>query len=157
LLALLANEAVVEAEPLDVGLNVAVYVALDPAGIVAGNVSPLITNSEPTTLTPETVTSAVTAVSCPVAVPLVPTTTFRGTATVVGTAVSAPAADAIAVPLKIIDRLGFDAFDVTVAAPGNVPAEVGANVTVKVVLCPGVNVAGGVIPLRLNPVPLIPT
>jgi hypothetical protein len=58
-----------------------------------------------------------------------------------------------AVPLKGIDRLGFDAFEVTVTVPGKEPAEVGANVTVKVVLCPGVNVTGGVIPEMLNPVP----
>jgi hypothetical protein len=62
-----------------------------------------------------------------------------------------------AVPLKGIDRLGFEAFDVIVVVPGNVPADVGAKVTVNVVLCPAVNVNGIVIPLRLNPVPLIPS
>ena len=62
-----------------------------------------------------------------------------------------------AVPLKGIDKLGSDAFEVTVAVPGNVPAEVGAKVTVKVVLCPAVNVTGGVIPEMLNPVPDAPT
>src|ERR1700691_2573332 len=50
-------------------------------------------------------------------------------------------------------KLGFDAFDVTVKVPGNVPADVGANFTVIVVLCPAVNVTGGVIPEMLNPVP----
>jgi hypothetical protein len=34
-----------------------------------------------------------------------------------------------------------------------VPADVGAKVTVKVALCPAVNVTGGVIPEMLNPVP----
>jgi hypothetical protein len=34
-----------------------------------------------------------------------------------------------------------------------VPVEVGAKVTVNEVLCPGVNVTGGVIPETLNPVP----
>jgi hypothetical protein len=34
-----------------------------------------------------------------------------------------------------------------------VPAEVGANFTVIVALCPAVNVTGGVIPEILNPVP----
>jgi hypothetical protein len=58
-----------------------------------------------------------------------------------------------AVPLKGIDKLGFDAFELTATVPGKEPAEVGANVTVKVVLCPGVNVTGGVIPEMLNPVP----
>jgi hypothetical protein len=57
------------------------------------------------------------------------------------------------VPLKGIDKLGLDAFEVTVTVPGNVPADVGAKVTVKVVLCPAVSVTGGVIPEMLNPVP----
>jgi hypothetical protein len=54
-------------------------------------------------------------------------------------------------------KLGFDAFDVTVAVPGNVPAEVGAKVTVNVVLCPAVKVTGGVIPETVNPAPDSPT
>jgi len=58
-----------------------------------------------------------------------------------------------AVPLSGIDKLGFDAFEVTVTVPGNVPAAVGANVTVNDVLCPAVNVTGGVIPEMLNPAP----
>jgi hypothetical protein len=58
-----------------------------------------------------------------------------------------------AVPLKGMDKLGFEAFEVTVTVPGNVPADVGAKVTVKVVLCPAVSVTGGVIPEMLNPVP----
>jgi hypothetical protein len=150
--ALLAKEAVVDAVPLDVGVNVTVYVALLPAGIVTGNESPLIVNSDPTTLTDETVTLAVAAVSCPVAVPLVPTTTLPGIVTVVGFAVSVPAA-ATAVPVRGIDKLGFEAFDVTITVPLNVPVDVGANVAVNDVLCPGVNVTGGVIPEILKPVP----
>jgi len=62
-----------------------------------------------------------------------------------------------AVPLKGIDKLGFDAFEVTATVPGKEPAEVGAKVTVKVVLCPGVNITGGVIPEMLNPVPVAAT
>ena len=58
-----------------------------------------------------------------------------------------------AVPLTEMAKLGFDAFDVTVTVPGNVPAEVGAKVTVNVVLCPGVKVTGGVIPETVNPAP----
>jgi len=58
-----------------------------------------------------------------------------------------------AVPLKGIARLGFEAFDVTVTVPGNVPADVGANFTVNVVLCPAANATGVVIPETLNPVP----
>jgi hypothetical protein len=62
-----------------------------------------------------------------------------------------------AVPLNGIDKLGFDAFEVTVTVPGNVPSAVGANFTVIVVLCPGVNVTGGVIPETVNPAPDSPT
>jgi hypothetical protein len=153
LLALLANEAVVDAEPLDVGLNVTVYVALEPAEIVTGNASPLITNSEPTTFTPETMTLAVAAVSCPVAIPLVPTAILPGTATVGGTAVSVPPGAATDVPLKGIDKLEFDAFELTVSVPVNVVTVVGAKVTVNDVLCPAVNVTGVVIPEVVNPVP----
>jgi hypothetical protein len=58
-----------------------------------------------------------------------------------------------AVPLNEMARLGFEAFEVTVSVPGNVPADVGANFTVNVVLCPGVNVTGGVIPETANPAP----
>ena len=76
-----------------------------------------------------------------------------GTVTVPGFAVSVPAAEATAVPLSGIGKLGFDASEVTVTVPGNVPVEVGANFTVNDVLCPGVNVTGGVIPEMLNPVP----
>jgi hypothetical protein len=58
-----------------------------------------------------------------------------------------------AVPLSGIDKLGFEAFDVTVTVPLNAVTLVGANLTVNVVLCPGVNVTGGVIPETLNPGP----
>jgi len=57
-----------------------------------------------------------------------------------------------AVPLSGIDKLGFDAFEVTVTVPLDVPAEVGAYVTVNDMLCPGVNVPA-VKPETLNPVP----
>ena len=62
-----------------------------------------------------------------------------------------------AVPLNEMGKLGFNAFEVTVTVPGKEPADVGANVTVNVVLCPAVNVTGGVIPEMLNPVPDAPT
>jgi hypothetical protein len=73
----------------------------------------------------------------------------------VGVAVNV--AGVTAVPLKGIDRLGFDAFEVTVTVPGKEPGDVGANVTVNVALCPAVNVTGGVIPETVNPAPDSPT
>jgi hypothetical protein len=54
-------------------------------------------------------------------------------------------------------RVGFEAFDVIVTLPLALAAEAGVNVTVKVAPWPAVNVTGAVIPLRLNPVPLIAT
>ena len=53
--------------------------------------------------------------------------------------------------------VGLEAFEVTVTLPLTLPADAGVNLTLKVVLCPAVSVTGAVIPLRLNPVPLIPT
>ena len=76
-----------------------------------------------------------------------------GTATVAGIAVSVPPSPLRPFRSKEIDKLGFEAFDVTVAVPLDVYAEVGAKVTVNVVLCPAVNVTGGVIPEVVNPVP----
>src|ERR1700722_12000598 len=69
----------------------------------------------------------------------------------VGDAVKVAAATEV--PFRGIDKLGFDAFHATVAVPGNVPPDVGAKVTVKIVLCPAVNVTGVVIPETVNPVP----
>jgi hypothetical protein len=62
-----------------------------------------------------------------------------------------------AVPDNGIVRVGFEALDVMVKLPLALPADCGANVTVKVALCPAVSVTGAVIPLRLKPVPLIVT
>ena len=63
----------------------------------------------------------------------------------------------IPVPANGMDRVGFDAVEVTVMLPLALAADCGANVTLKLVLWPAVSVTGAVIPLRLNPVPLIPT
>jgi hypothetical protein len=62
-----------------------------------------------------------------------------------------------AVPDKGIVRVGFTAVDVTVRLPVALPADCAVNVAVKVALCPAASVTGVVIPLKLNPVPVIPT
>jgi hypothetical protein len=54
-------------------------------------------------------------------------------------------------------RTGLEAFEVIATLPLKLPADCGANVTVKEALCPGVNVTGVVIPETLNPVPLAAT
>ena len=61
------------------------------------------------------------------------------------------------VPDNASVSVGLDALDVMVTAPLAAPAPDGANFTLKVALCPAVSVTGAVMPLRLNPVPLIPT
>jgi len=156
LVALLANDALVDAVPLEVGVNVTVYGTLWLVGMVTGNERPLIANSEPVTVTEETVTLAVAAASCPIVVPLVPTTTLPGTVTVVGFAVSVPTLAGTTVPLSGINRLGFDASEVTVTVPGNEPVDAGAKVTLNEVLCPGARVVGILKPLIRKPVPVTP-
>ena len=54
-------------------------------------------------------------------------------------------------------RFGLGAFEVMVTLPLTLPADAGVNVTLRLALCPAASVTGIVIPLRLNPVPLIPT
>jgi hypothetical protein len=49
------------------------------------------------------------------------------------------------------------AFDVIVTLPLELPADCGLKLAVKLVLCPAPSVNGVVIPLKLKPVPLIPT
>jgi len=70
----------------------------------------------------------------------------------VGFAPSTPGATPV--PVNGIVRAG--AFEVIVTLPLTLLADAGVNVTVKVALWPAVRVAGVVIPLKLNPVPLIP-
>jgi hypothetical protein len=53
-------------------------------------------------------------------------------------------------------RVGLDAFEAIVILPLRLAAEAGVSATVKFALCPAVSVTGAVIPLKLNPVPLIP-
>ena len=62
-----------------------------------------------------------------------------------------------ATPVPDNGMVSVGAFEVIMALPLTLPADAGVNVTVKVALCPAVSVAGVVIPLKLNPVPLMPT
>ncbi len=61
------------------------------------------------------------------------------------------------VPDREMLRVGFVALDVIVTLPLALPEEEGANETLKVALCPALNVTGAVIPLKLNPAPLTAT
>jgi hypothetical protein len=112
-------------------------------------------NAELLELAAVTVTFVPLAVRLPDAVPLVPTTTLPKPR-VVGVTVSWPAA-AVPVPDSGIVSVGLVAFEVTVTLPLAFAADCGVNVILKVALWPAVSVTGAVIPLRPNPVPLIPT
>jgi len=96
----------------------------------------------------------VLAVSVPFAVPLVPTTTLP---TAIGLVTLKLPCEPTAVPVTGIVRVGFCASEVTVMLPLKVPGDCGANFTLNETLCPGVNVTGGVIPEKVNPVPLAAT
>lgn len=70
----------------------------------------------------------------------------------VGFATNAPGVTPM--PDKPMLSVGFEAFEVMVTLPLALPAEVGANVTVKLVLCPAASVIGAMMPLKVKPVPL---
>lgn len=61
------------------------------------------------------------------------------------------------VPDKGIVNVEFEASEVSVTAPVTLPVEPGANFTVKFVVCPALRVNEGLMPLSVNPVPLIAT
>lgn len=143
------------AAPETCGLNVTVNEALWPAGMVRGNERPPKLNTELFELAAVIVTFAPLAVRLPDATPLVPTTTLPRPS-VVGLTVSVPAA-AVPVPDSGIVSVGLDAFEVMLTLPLAAAADCGVNVTVKLVLCPAVSVTGAVIPVKLNPEPLMPT
>jgi hypothetical protein len=141
--------------PALVGANSTVNVVLCPAVNVTGGVIP-----EMMYPAPDSPTAVIVALVPPVFLivsvwlEFCPTVTFVYVK-LVGDAVKVAAVTAV--PLNGTARLGFDAFDVTVTVPVNVPADVGANFTVNVVLCPAVSVTGGVIPEMLYPVPVAAT
>ena len=84
---------------------------------------------------------------------LVPTVTLPKLREV-GLELSCPGV-AVPLPDKATVRFGFEASEVTVTVPLALPAEPGANFTLKLVLSPAFSVVGAVDPTRLKPVPLI--
>ena len=74
----------------------------------------------------------------------------------VGLELSCPAV-AAPMPDKGIVSVEFEASEVTVTVPLALPVEPGANFTVKFVLCPALSVKDELMPLSVNPVPLIAT
>jgi len=58
------------------------------------------------------------------------------------------------VPEREMLTVGFDPLSLIVIPPFTKPLDWGANVTLKLVLCPGESVNGGVNPLKLKPLPV---
>lgn len=120
---------------------------------MTGSDRPLRLNAPLLEPAPVTVTLAPLALRVPEAVPLLPTLTLPS-ARVVGATVSCPAAPPVPVPESGTTKVESDASEMIVTFPFTAPADAGVNATLKVLLCPGVNVTGTVIPLTLNPAPL---
>ena len=59
------------------------------------------------------------------------------------------------VPETAIVNVGFEPSEVMVTIPAKFATDCGAKPTVKVVLCDAFKVSGVVMPLRVNPVPLM--
>ena len=138
--------------PADVGANDTVNDVLCPGVSVTGGVVPEMLNPVPAAVTAEIVVLVPPVlVTVSVWLEFCPTVTFVNVR-LVGNGVrtaGVPTAD----PVKGIDKLGFEAFELTVTVPTKLLAEVGVKVTVNDVLCPGVSVTGGVMPEMLNPAP----
>ena len=143
------------AAPAEAGVNETLKVTLCPDVSVTGAAIPLRLNPVPLAPTCEIVTlDPPVFVTVSDNVCLLPTCTLPKPR-LLGFEPSAPAA--IPVPDNGIVNVGFEAFDVTVTFPLAAPADVGLNETLKLALCPAANVTGAVVPLKLKPVPLIPT
>jgi len=87
-------------------------------------------------------------------VPVLPTVTLPKL-TLVGFALNVPGVTPV--PDTGMVSVGLVAVDVTVTLPLTAPPEAGVNETVNVALFPAAIVTGVVIPLTLNPAPVIPT
>jgi hypothetical protein len=141
--------------PADDGVKETLNVALCPAVRVTGVVIPVKLNPEPLIPTEEIVTLVP-----PVLVTVSDTDFLFPTVTLpklrlVGFAPSVPGVTPV--PDSGMVRVGFEALDVIVRLPLALPADDGVNETLKVALCPAVSVTGVVIPVKLNPEPLIAT
>lgn len=121
---------------------------------VTGNVSPLTLKAFPTRLAWETVTLdgpefvSVSEMLFELPVCTVPKPKVDGLG------LSVPAGNT-PVPPSAIGKVGLDPEDVMVILPLDVPAALGVNFTVNVVLWPGLSVRGRVSPLEVNPGPVI--
>ena len=145
-LALLVSVTLPLALPAVVGANVSVSVALCPAEMVAGVVTPLPVKPVPVTLTVERFKSAVPEfVIVSACVPVVPSVTLPNAIVVELTEIAGAVATPVPVSATLEGEVG--ALLVMDTLPGKLPTVVGANVTLKLVELPAEIVAGVARPL----------
>jgi hypothetical protein len=140
--------------PAALGSNTALNVAVLPAAIVAGAEIPVTLKPAPLTVTEEIVTVAlppfVRLTLCELLVPVV----TLPKAAVVGVAASC---GCVPVPLRLIVVGELGALLAIEILPLALPAVVGENCAVNVVLCPAPKVCGVLKPLMLIPAPDVVT
>jgi hypothetical protein len=144
--ALLTTETDPVSAPDAVGVKTTLNVALAPAAMVSGTVTPVVLKPVPEAVILETFTLELPVlVSVTVCVLLLPTFTFPKLRLVtLGASCSVAATP---VPLIAIVLGEFGALLTSETLPVTAPALAGENATLKVVLCPGVSVRGRVRPL----------
>jgi len=136
------------AEP---GAKLTVKEVFCPAASVSGTDRPVRLNPVPEALAAEIVTLAVPELlNVTVCVPLLPTSTFPKLK-LEGLAVSVPCTPN---PLRATVAGEFGALLAIVSVPDALPVAVGAKVTVKELLAPGLIFRGKLAPLRLKAVPV---
>jgi hypothetical protein len=125
--------------------------AVPPAGMVSGRVGPLSANSALFTEAELTVTEEPLAPNVAGRLLLAPTTTLPKLK-LPGLTENWPTA--VPVPDRETEGVVPEAFDTSAMLPVSAPAAAGANVTLKVKVCPAERVKGKLNPLMVNPVPL---
>jgi hypothetical protein len=152
--ALLTNEIVPVTLPAALGAKTALNVVDWPAAMVTCAAIPEVLKPAPATVTEEIVTVALPPfLSVMVWELFVPVVTLPNAA-LVGVAVSC---GCVPVPLKLIVAGEFGALLTIEMLPLTLPADVGANLALNVVLNPAPNVTGVVIPVVLKPAPVTVT
>lgn len=139
--------------PLVVGAKVTPKVKLCPADRVSGKVRPLMVNADdPVTVACETVTVVPPVLVSVSDCSLLVLTCTLPKALVVGLALRVPAVTPV--PVSGTFKVAFEALLTIARLPLTLPPVVGANTTLKLLLCPAVRVTGKVSPFTLKPEPV---
>jgi hypothetical protein len=144
--ALLITETVPLSAPDALGVKTTLKVALAPAAIVSGTVTPVVLKPVPEAVIFDTLTVELPVLASVTAcVLLLPTLMFPKLRLVaLGESCNA-AATPVPLIAMVFGELG--ALLTSETLPGTAPALAGENATLKLVLCPGVKVRGRVRPL----------